>query len=34
MAFLLQLDIGRYQIVGVIDAVNSYVKSKKLLGVK
>ncbi|EBT2497741.1 TPA: conjugal transfer entry exclusion protein TraS [Salmonella enterica subsp. enterica serovar Muenchen] len=34
MAFLLQLDICRYQIVGVIDAVNSYVKSKKLLGVK
>ncbi|EHD0027553.1 conjugal transfer entry exclusion protein TraS [Salmonella enterica subsp. houtenae serovar 50:g,z51:-] len=34
MAFLLQLDIGRYQIIGVIDAVNSYVKSKKLLGVK
>ncbi len=29
MAFLIQLDIGRYQFVGVIDAINSYVKSKK-----
>ncbi|HBL0315416.1 TPA: conjugal transfer entry exclusion protein TraS [Escherichia coli] len=30
MAFLIQLDIGRYQFVGVIDAINSYVKNKKL----
>ncbi|HDQ0507079.1 conjugal transfer entry exclusion protein TraS (plasmid) [Escherichia coli] len=29
MALLIQLDIGRYQFVGVIDAINSYVKSKK-----
>ncbi|NAQ11914.1 traS domain protein [Escherichia coli] len=29
-AFLIQLDIGRYQFVGVVDAINSYVKSKKL----
>lgn len=29
MAFLIQLDIGRYQFVGVIDVINSYVKSKK-----
>ncbi|HAI4889404.1 TPA: conjugal transfer entry exclusion protein TraS [Escherichia coli] len=29
MAFLIQLDIGRYQFVGVINAINSYVKSKK-----
>ncbi|EIE4426671.1 TPA: conjugal transfer entry exclusion protein TraS [Escherichia coli] len=29
MAFLIQLDIGRYQFVGVIDTINSYVKSKK-----
>lgn len=34
MAFLIQLDIGRYQFVGVIDAINSYVKSKKLSRVK
>lgn len=34
MAFLIQLDIGRYQFVGVIDAINSYVKSKKLPRVK
>ncbi|APL35795.1 protein traS [Escherichia coli] len=29
MALLIQLDIGRYQFVGVIDTINSYVKSKK-----
>ncbi|EHW18081.1 putative protein traS [Escherichia coli Jurua 18/11] len=34
MAFLIQLDIGRYQFVGVIDAINSYVKNKKLSRVK
>ncbi|EFO1153265.1 traS domain protein [Escherichia coli] len=34
MAFLIQLDIGRYQFVGVIDAINSYVKNKKLSIVK
>ncbi|ELD1720154.1 conjugal transfer entry exclusion protein TraS [Escherichia coli] len=34
MAFLVQLDIGRYQFVGVIDAINSYVKNKKLSRVK
>ncbi|ENE01269.1 traS domain protein [Escherichia coli P0301904.3] len=34
MAFLIQLDIDRYQFVGVIDAINSYVKNKKLSRVK